>query len=157
MTHTFLLESGQWTVKGFWCDRGFDPCPLEGRVNILWNQPNWFCWSNTLILSEQEKFSPQKSYLATSELTFTYKGYLTSEQSQYTFVLKHNILGNLEGDGWITPHAIIQRYWVLNDRKRRQGFDTLYREAEDTYRLCSSLSQGHQMMTTLEATLSRSS
>jgi hypothetical protein len=95
--------------------------------------------------------------LKSPELTFTYRGYLGFQQNQYTFVLKHNILGNLEGNGWITPTWIMQRYWVLNDRQRRQGFETLYQETADTYRLCTGLTQGHQIISTLEATLVRSS
>jgi len=148
VTHTFLIKPGQWTIKGFWYEPNFDPLAIAGTADILWSQPNWFTWRMRLQLKKQEP---------SSELILTYRGYLSYRQSQYTFVLKHNHLGNLEGNGWINPAWIMQRYWVLNDRKRRQGFETLYQETENIYRLCSGFSEGHQIKTTMEATLTRSS
>mgnify|MGYP000005051215 CR=1 FL=1 len=148
MIHTFLLKSGQWTLQGFWHEPNLSPIAIEGTVDILWSQPNWFTWRTTFQFKDREESSP---------VILTYRGYLSYQQRQYTFVLKHNLLGNLEGNGWTTPAWIIQRYWVLNDRKRRQGFETLYQEAENTYRFCSALSEGHQIKTTVEARLSRCS
>ncbi|NBD33097.1 MAG: hypothetical protein GVY17_09075 [Cyanobacteria bacterium] len=157
MTHTFLLEPGQWILKGVWCEANVNPLSVEGTVTILWNQPNWFRCHKQLKFPDHQT-QPNFDYsLKSPELILTYRGYLGYQQTQYTFVLKHNILGNLEGNGWMTPTWIMQRYWVLNDRKRRQGFETLYQETADTYRLCSGLNQGHQIMSTLEATLVRSS
>jgi len=146
VTHTFLLKPGQWTLQGFWYELNLSPIAIEGTVDILWSQPNWFTWRTQLQFKEKEQSSP---------VSLTYRGYLSYQQRQYTFVLKHNLLGNLEGNGSMTPTWIIQRYWVLNDRKRRQGFETLYKETENAYRLCSTLTEGHQIKTTIEATLSR--
>lgn len=157
MTHTFLLEPGQWHLKGVWCESNLQPISIEGIVSILWSQPNWFSWNKQLKISNSEELNLKSRYLSESELSLTYRGYLGFRQSQYTFVLKHNLLGDLEGNGWITPSAIIQRYWVLNDRKRRQGFETLSQETENTYHFCSCLTQGHQMINTIEARLNRTS
>jgi len=157
VTHTFLLEPGQWTLQGVWCEANLTPLAIEGTVTIFWNQPNWFRWHQQLRFANYKTLPELKNSLQSSELTLTYRGYLGFQQNQYTFVLKHNLLGNLEGNGWITPTWIMQRYWVLNDRKRRQGFETLYQQTPDTYHLCSGLTQGHQIMSTLEATLVRSS
>jgi len=155
--HSFLLEPGQWILKGLWCDSSrTTTLSVEGTVTLSWNQPNWFCWHQQLKFPSKEHKSNQNHFSDCSEINFVYQGYLSFPQNQYTFVLKHNILGNLEGNGWINSSWIIQRYWVLNDRKRRQGFETLYQESIGTYRLCSCLTYGHQIMTTLEATLVRS-
>ncbi len=155
--HTFLLEPGRWTLEGLWCEANLTPLSIKGTVMISWNQPNWFCWHQQLKFPNTKQISEQNHLSKQCELTFVYQGYLAFPQNQYTFVLKHNILGNLEGNGWINSTWIIQRYWVLNDRKRRQGFETLYQESTGSYRLCSCLTYGHQIMSTLEATLVRSS
>ena len=39
--------------------------------------------------------------------------------TQYTFVLQHSELGRVEGEGWIAPQSIVQRYWVLGDERQR--------------------------------------
>lgn len=158
MTHTFLLKPGQWTLNGFWCENHLDPVPIGGTVSIAWNQSCWFSYTQRLTLPDrQQKNMVKNNYFSSSELSLNYRGYLGFQQNQYTFVLNHNQLGNLEGNGWITPTSIIQRYWVLNDRKRRQGFETFYQKQPDTYHFCSCLTQGHQMVITLEATLTYSS
>lgn len=155
MTHTFLLQSGNWKLQGLWCERKLQPMPIQGSVMISWHQNNWFNWNSQLIFPNNENASSGSKVLSTSELNLNYRGYIGLQQSQYTFVLKHNILGNLEGNGWITPTAIVQRYWVLNDRQRRQGFETLYQQQDDTYCFCSCLTQGHQILITVEAKLAR--
>ena len=155
MIHTFLLEPTQWTLNGFWCERNLPPLAVQGKINISWYQPNWFTWVTKLILPQPEELPTKNRFFASTELLLNYQGYLGEQQNQYTFVLKHNCLGNLEGSGWITPNSITQRYWVLNDRKRRQGFETLDQQTENVYRLCSCFTQGHQMMIALEATLTR--
>ncbi len=155
MTHTFLLQPGNWNLQGLWCERKQKPIPIQGEVVLSWHQNNWFSWNSQLKFANNDDSASASKLLATSELNLTYRGYIGFQESQYTFVLKHNVLGNLEGHGWITPNAIIQRYWVLNDRQRRQGFETFYQNADDTYYLCSCLTKGHQMIITLEATLLR--
>jgi hypothetical protein len=154
--HSFLLEPGQWTLKGLWCETNRTSFSVEGTVTISWNQPNWFCWHQQLKFPNNEPIPSSSELSEPSELILIYQGYLALRQNQYTFVLKHNLLGNLEGNGSINPTWIIQRYWVLNDRKRRQGFETLYQESKARYRLCSCLTHGHQIISTLEATLVRS-
>lgn len=156
MTHTFLLKPGQWRLKGLWCENHLEPFSVQGTVSIVWNQPDWFSYTQRLTLADDQEPNWKTNYFSASELLLNYRGYLGFQQRQYTFVLKHNQLGNLEGNGWITPTSIIQRYWVLNDRKRRQGFETFYQKQPDAYHLCSCLTQGHQMVVTLDATLTYS-
>jgi hypothetical protein len=70
-------------------------------------------------------------------------------------LLQHNILGQVEGEGWIGLDTIVQHYWVLGDRQRRSGFETLHRISEDTYYLSSGILTGHFLTNTMEASLER--
>jgi hypothetical protein len=47
----------------------------------------------------------------------------------------------------------VQRYWVLGDRQRRSGFETLYRTDDGKYYLSSGIMAGHYLTSTMEATL----
>ncbi|MEL6247513.1 MAG: hypothetical protein AAFR15_05810, partial [Cyanobacteria bacterium J06627_15] len=74
---------------------------------------------------------------------------------QYTFVLQHSSLGRVEGEGWVAPESIVQRYWVLSDRQRRTGFETLYRIEADKYHYSSGIMAGHYLTSTMEAVVER--
>ncbi|NEQ14905.1 MAG: hypothetical protein F6K44_14095, partial [Moorea sp. SIO3E2] len=76
-------------------------------------------------------------------------------EPKYTFVLQHSLLGRVEGEGWVAPESIVQRYWVLGDRQRRSGFETRYQRNENIYYLSSSIMAGHYLNSTMEATLER--
>ncbi|GAC1493500.1 MAG: hypothetical protein NVS2B14_06670 [Chamaesiphon sp.] len=89
------------------------------------------------------------------EIAFQYKGHLDFGERQYNFVLQHSILGRVEGEGWVAPESIVQRYWVLDDRQRRTGFETLHRLDNNTYYLSSGIMAGHYLTSTMEATLER--
>jgi hypothetical protein len=88
-----------------------------------------------------------------NEMALQYRGRLTSGDCQYTFVLQHSLLGRVEGEGWVAPDSIIQRYWALGDRQRRTGFETLYRLDHDRYHLSSGIMTGHYLTSAMEATL----
>jgi hypothetical protein len=87
------------------------------------------------------------------EMALQYRGRLTNGDCQYTFVLQHSQLGRVEGEGWIAPDSIIQRYWALGDRQRRTGFETLYRLDNGRYHLSSGIMTGHYLTSAMEATL----
>ena len=70
-------------------------------------------------------------------------------------MLQHNVFGQIEGEGWICPDTIVQRYWVLSDRQRRSGFETLHRINDDQYYLTSGILVGHFLDSTMEANLER--
>lgn len=89
------------------------------------------------------------------QIALQYRGRLTSSDRQYTFVLQHTQLDRVEGEGWITPDSVVQRYWALNDRQRRTGFETLYRLNGDRYHLSSGIMAGHYLTSAMEATLDR--
>lgn len=90
------------------------------------------------------------------EIILQYRGHLNSDERQYTFVLQHSELGRVEGEGWIAPQSIVQRYWVLGDeRQRRTGFDTLHRVDDNRYYQSSGIMSGHYLTSTMEATLER--
>jgi hypothetical protein len=100
-----------------------------------------------LVFPEQER----------PEIAFQYRGHIDEDVRRYTFVLMHSSLGRVEGEGWIAPESIVQRYWVLGDRQRRSGFETIYRLNADTYHLSSAVMAGHYLTSAMEATLTRQS
>lgn len=144
MAHTFLLEPGRWTIEGNWLERNQMPIAIKGRLLIAWSQDNWFSLVSKLIFPDGEK----------EDISFQYRGRLGAGEREYTFVLQQNILGQIEGEGWIGADTIIQRYWVLADR-RRSGFETFYRINNHTYHLTSGILNGHYLSSTIEAILER--
>jgi hypothetical protein len=70
-------------------------------------------------------------------------------------VLQHTELGRVEGEGWIAPETIIQRYWALGDKQRRTGFETLHRLEDDKYLWSSGIMSGHYLSSAMEATIER--
>jgi len=150
VAHTFLLEEGRWTLQGNWLERNGMPIPVKGKTIVAWSQENWFTWVTKLVFPGSDR----------NEIAFQYRGRLDSQERQYNFVLMQSLLGRVEGEGWIAPESIIQRYWVLGDaqqgdNQRRSGFETLYRLNNDTYNLSSCILSGHHLVSTMEATLER--
>ena len=145
MAHTFLLEPGRWTLQGNWLERHGIPISVKGKTLVVWNRDNWFTVATKLIFPDSDRI----------EIALQYKGRLDRGERQYSFLLQHNLLGQVEGEGWIGQQTIVQRYWVLGDRQRRSGFETLHRLNDDTYYLCSGILAGHYLTSTMEATLER--
>ncbi len=145
MSHTFLMQAGRWTLQGSWLDRDTMPVTVKGRILIAWSRDNWYTMVTRLNFPGIDR----------DEITLQYRGRLTSGDRQYTFVLQHSLLGRVEGEGWVAPESIVQRYWVLDDRQRRTGFETLHRLGENSYCLSSSIMSGHYLASTMEATVER--
>ncbi len=153
MAHTFLLEPGRWTLQGSWLERNGMPISVKGMTLVAWNRDNWFTMATKLIFPGSE--IPSSTLGDSTEIALQYKGRLDNKERQYTFLLQHNILGQVEGEGWIGLDTIVQRYWVLGDRQRRSGFETLHRINDDTYYLTSGIMAGHYLTSTMEANLER--
>ncbi|MDQ2098491.1 MAG: hypothetical protein QQW96_12690 [Tychonema bourrellyi B0820] len=148
MAHTFLMESGQWTLEGSWIERNGVPITVKGKTLVSWNRTDWFNMVTKLVFPGGDR----------EEIILQYRGHLNSDERQYTFVLQHSELGRVEGEGWIAPQSIVQRYWVLGDeRQRRTGFDTLHRVDSNRYYHSSGIMSGHYLTSTMEATLERQS
>ncbi len=145
MGHTFLLEPGRWVMQGSWLERDSPPIALKGLTLIVWNRDNWFSMATKLTFPHSDR----------PEISFQYKGRLHDGERQYTFLLQHSSLGQVEGEGWICPDTIVQRYWVLSDSQRRSGFETLHRVGDDKYYLTSGILTGHYLHSTMEANLER--
>ena len=145
MAHTFLLEAGRWTLQGNWLERNGMPIPVKGMTLIAWSRENWFTMVTKLVFPDSDR----------EDISFQYRGRLDAGERQYTFVLKHSVLGHVEGEGWVTPESIVQRYWVLGDRHRRSGFETSHRMNDNTYYLSSGIMAGHYLTSTMEASLER--
>ncbi|BAY14908.1 hypothetical protein NIES2109_37330 [Nostoc sp. HK-01] len=145
MGHTFLMEPGRWTLQGNWLERNGMPISVKGMTLVAWNRDNWFTMATKLIFPGSDR----------PEISLLYKGRLHEGERQYTFLLQHNLFGQIEGEGWIGLDTIVQRYWVLSDRQRRSGFETAYRLSNDTYYLSCGVMSGHSLTSTMEASLER--
>ncbi len=143
MVHNFLMQAGRWTIEGNWLERNELPMPVKGQTMVAWSQDNWFTMVTKLVFPLNER----------EAISYQYRGRLDGEERQYTYVLQQSLLGKVEGEGWIAPNSIIQRYWVLSDRQRRSGFETFYRIDKQTYHLSSGILAGHYLTSTMEATL----
>jgi hypothetical protein len=145
VSHTFLIEAGRWTLQGNWLDRDGMPVGVKGKILVAWSRDDWYTMVTKLIFPGTDR----------EEISFQYRGRLNMGDRQYTFVLQHSLLGRVEGEGWIAPESIVQRYWVLGDRQRRTGFETLHRLDTNKYCLSSSIMAGHYLTSTMEAVVER--
>jgi hypothetical protein len=145
VAHTFLVEAGRWLLQGNWLERNGVVTPIQGKTLVGWGRDNWFTIVTKMGFPAVER----------EEMTFQYRGRLSTGAQQYTFVLQHSELGRIEGEGWIAPDSIVQRYWVLGDQQRRSGFEAMHRVDNKTYHLSSSVMAGHHLVSTMEAKLTR--
>lgn len=145
MTHSFLLEAGRWTLSGTWIERNQMPISVKGKTIVAWGQNNWFTMVTKLVFPDSDR----------PEISYQYKGRLDSGERQYTYVLQQSILGRVEGEGWVGPESIIQRYWVLGDRQRRSGFETFYKLDAEQYQYSGGILAGHYLTSTIEGILTQ--
>lgn len=143
MTHRFLLESAQWTVEGKYLQKNETAISFQGVIVISWTREYWFKMMTKLSIAESPAW----------EIVSQCKGHLDNQRKSYTYVLQHNILGNIEGEGCLSFDSIIQYYWVVGAKQRRIGFDTFYRLSDNTYHLTSVFLESHNLTSTMEATL----
>ncbi|MCU0534880.1 MAG: hypothetical protein MUD14_13395 [Hydrococcus sp. Prado102] len=145
MTHSFLVEAGRWSIEGHWLERNGIVFPVKGRTLVAWTQENWFTMVTKLVFPDSDR----------PEISSQSRGRLDPEEDRYTYVLQQSLLGQVEGEGWIGPESIVQRYWVLGDRQKRSGFETFYRVSDNAYHLSGGLIVGHSLANTIEAVLER--
>ena len=145
MAHSFLLEPGRWTLQGNWLTRDTLPTPVKGKILVAWKQDNCFQAATKLAF-------PDSAY---QDIIIQLRGRMTSQARQYTFVLQHSLLGKAEGEGWIAPETIVQRYWGLSDKQRRSGFETLRQISQSQYTFSGGEMAGHYLTSTIEAELTR--
>jgi hypothetical protein len=146
VNHTFLMEPGTWMLQGNWLERNDLSIPVKGKILVSWNRDAWFTMAMRLIFPGSEEHAP---------IDFQFRGRFDQGDRRYTFVLQHTELGRVEGEGWIAPESIIQRYWALGDKQRRTGFETLHRLADDKYLWSSGIMSGHYLSSAMEATIER--
>jgi len=87
------------------------PIAVKGKTIVAWGRENWFTMVTKLVFPDSDR----------EDISFQYRGRLDAGERQYTFVLQHSVLGRVEGEGWVTPESIVQRYWVLGDKQRRMA------------------------------------
>ena len=146
MAHTFLVQPGKWSLEGNWIERDSMSVQVKGKTLVGWSRDNfWFTMVTKLTFPNSDR----------DELTMKYKGRIDSDERRFTFVLDHSELGKVEGEGIIGPDSIVQRYWVIGDKKMRTGFQTLYRRDSSVYALTSGIIAGQNLESTMEAILTR--
>ncbi len=145
MTHTFLLEPSSWIIKGTWQDKNRQPIPFNGATIITWDKSSWFLVKTKLVFPQSDR----------SEIIFEYKGCLPEHKSKYAYVLKRSDYERIEGEGWVTNDSIIQRYWVLNNERRLNGFETFFCLDQGTYHLTTGMMAGNHLINTFEGILER--
>lgn len=146
MAHTFLLESGQWTIEGNWLQRNGMLIIVKGKTIVTWNRTDWFQMVTKLVFPTKDR----------EDILLQYRGRLDADERRFTFILQHSEMGKVEGEGWIGPESIVQRYWVLGeDRQRRSGFDTLHCLDQGRYHHSGAVLLGNQFTSAIEATLER--
>ncbi len=146
MSHTFLLESGRWKLEGTFIDRKSGATPVKGRTLVTWTKDDWYTMATKLSFPECDL----------PELTLTYKGRLDPDERRFSFILQHSAMGKIEGEGWVAPESIIQRYWVMDDKQLRTGFQTAYKQDDDRYYMCNAVVAGTSFVSNMEAVLTRS-
>ena len=144
MNHSFLIEPGRWVLQGNWLTRDLTyPISVQGRILVGWHIDDWFTMVTRLTFPNGE----------INGIDLQYRGRIAAGDRQYTFVLQHSALGRVEGEGWIAPESIVQRYWALSDRQVRTGFETLYRLHDGRYHFSGGIMAGHHLTSTMEAVL----
>ena len=145
VAHSFLLEPGRWKLQGNWLTRESLPTPVKGKLLVAWKQEDCFMVATKLSFLEGDQ----------DEIVLQSRGRMTSHERQYTFVLQHSQLGQVEGEGWISPESIVQRYWGRTGKQRAAGFETLRQISADRYHFSSGVIVGHYLTSTMEAELVR--
>ncbi|MGI8935176.1 hypothetical protein [Leptolyngbya sp. BC1307] len=145
MGHSFLLEPGRWTLQGNWLTRDALPTVVKGKILVAWKPSSCFMVATKLSFPDSDQ----------DEIVMQSKGRMTSQDRQYTFVLQHSLLGQVEGEGWIAPESIVQRYWGLSDKQRRTGFETLRQLSAERYHFSGGVMAGHYLTSTIEAEITR--
>jgi hypothetical protein len=158
------MEAGRWQLEGNWLERHQETISVKGKVLVVWSQDNWFTMVTKLVFPRPNKGISNVTKL--QDISFIYKGRLNSVQDRYTFVLQHSVLGRLEGEGWVAPETIVQRYWVIGDlsgqdrtisslHQQSSGFESWYRLNEKTYQVSSTIMTTHHLFSMMEARLEK--
>ena len=141
------MESGRWIIKGNWLERKEMSMAVKGKTIIAWSDGNWFTMVTKLVF-------PSGEY---NDISFQYRGHLDNGEQHYTYVCKQSLLGRTEGEGRVGDRSIIQRYWVLDDRQRRSGFEAFHQLNDDTYLFSGGILAGYYLTATMEAVVERQS
>jgi hypothetical protein len=159
--HSFLLESGIWSLSGY-CIQPNSVLVIEGNVKISWKDRNWF----KMFIDIAEKESSEMM------ISCGYRGNLAREEKHYSYVAQHSLLGNIEGEGKLGFKSIVQHHWSISQNalssnatfpgnsqlptsQKRRGFETFCLLRENTYFYTSTILEGHNFNKIIEATIQR--
>lgn len=113
------------------------PIPFSGSAIVRWDQADWF---TTLVTLDR----------GGSLTKLEYRGRVPVGAERYTYVLQHSELGRVEGEGWVTPQAILHRFWVLNDPQKRTGFENFVQASPEKYCYASGVISGLRLVSSVE-------
>ena len=145
MAHSFLLESGYWNVTGHWLKPKSPPIALSGNIRIAWKREHWFKLTTQLTCDDENA----------TQIVYQCRGNLNYEEKYYTYVSRHSLLGNIEGEGRFGLQSIVQYYWFMDAASQQKGLDTFYFLDSNTYYLTSNILEEHSVKHTIEAILKR--
>jgi hypothetical protein len=152
------MTNDRWNLKGHWLlERSGPLLTIGGKLMVVWNDEEWFNLVGKISISSplQSQSLQDSDPKYPTEITLQYRGHLGVPNQQYTFMLQHSHLGHLEGEGWLMPDSIVQRFWIIGDRERRTGIDQIYRMNDDRYHWSSSIMTSHALVSTMDVTLDR--
>ncbi len=147
MSHSFLIQPGQWQVSGHVIDQAGAATSILGTWHISWTQDDWFQMTAQLGLSSDLNQNPSLVW------ELNYKGYLSPEGQTYNYVSNHTKWGRVEGHGRLTPATITHQFWGVGDH--RTGFETFYKLSDDCYTLTTGFMERHKLLSTLELVLKK--
>jgi len=145
VNHTFLVDAGRWLLNGYWLEPPQEAIAISGKILVSYGQDDWFSMAAKVTFAEQAK----------PDLILQSRGKLELDEMMFTYVLQHSLLGRLEGEGWITPHSIVQQFILLGDASRCTGFEHYWQVDANHYTLLSGIYRSHKLKQLLEATLER--
>lgn len=145
MNHTFLVDAGRWLLNGYWLEPDQEPITVTGKILVSYSQDDWFSMAAKVTFAGQVK----------PDLMLQSRGKLELDEMIFTYVLQHSLLGRVEGEGWITPHGIVQQFVLLGDTNRCTGFEHYWQVDANHYTLLSGIHKSHKLKHLLEATLER--
>lgn len=130
-------------MNGHWSNKARELKKLEGLITISWKREKWFDMKTQISLDKS----------GTQDIVAKCKGHFDNQGKSYSYVLKHNVLGNIEGEGFLNLESIIQYYWLVNSSQRCLGVENFYRIDENTYHMSSLFLESHNFESNMEATL----
>ena len=143
MNHIFLVKSARWSLQGHLSNQNYEFQRIAGVITVSWKREKWFDMETHISLNKSDS----------QDIVAKCKGHFDHQGKSYCYVLKHNLLGNIEGEGFLSLESIVQYYWLVSSSRRYLGVENFYRIDESTYHMSSLFLESHNFENNMEATL----